>query len=128
MTYQEIPWRIIVMDTRTYTVFKDEHPVAEGHVLFVPKDQKWEHLASCYKAAYMWGYEWVQDGFCDAFNVGQNVGEAAGQTVEYPHVHLIPRRKRDCIDPTGGVRNVIPGKGNYLHQEDVDFVDKNLNT
>jgi diadenosine tetraphosphate (Ap4A) HIT family hydrolase len=42
-----------------------------------------------------------------------NWGEAAGQTVAYPHVHLIPRRKGDVEDPVGGVRNTIPGKGNY---------------
>jgi len=31
----------------------------------------------------------------------------------YPHVHLIPRRKGDMVDPRGGVRHVIPHKGNY---------------
>ena len=31
----------------------------------------------------------------------------------YPHVHLIPRRKGDMEDPRGGVRHVIPEKGNY---------------
>jgi diadenosine tetraphosphate (Ap4A) HIT family hydrolase len=33
--------------------------------------------------------------------------------VPYPHIHLIPRRKGDMEDPTGGVRHVIPEKGNY---------------
>jgi diadenosine tetraphosphate (Ap4A) HIT family hydrolase len=28
-------------------------------------------------------------------------------------VHLIPRRNGDVEDPVGGVRNTIPGKGNY---------------
>jgi hypothetical protein len=28
-------------------------------------------------------------------------------------MHLIPRRKGDVEHPTGGVRNVIPGKGGY---------------
>ena len=65
------------------------------------------------EAAYKWGYDWVERGYCDAFNIGQNVGEAAGQTVDYPHVHLIPRRKGDMDDPRGGVRHVIPEKGNY---------------
>lgn len=32
------------------------------------------------------------------------------------HVHLIPRYAGDVPDPTGGVRNVIPAKGNYLLQ------------
>ena len=45
--------------------------------------------------------------------IGQNIGEAAGQTVMYPHVHLIPRRAGDMDDPRGGVRHVIPEKGNY---------------
>ncbi len=42
-----------------------------------------------------------------------NSGETAGQTVFHCHVHLMPGRKGDVEDPTGGVRGVIPGKGNY---------------
>ena len=54
-------------------------------------------------------------------NVGMNIGTDAGQTVMYPHVHMIPRRKGDCEDPTGGVRNVIPGKGNYKNDKKSGF-------
>jgi diadenosine tetraphosphate (Ap4A) HIT family hydrolase len=50
----------------------------------------------------------------DGYNVGINVGEAAGQTVMHLHVHVIPRYRGDVADPRGGVRHVIPGKGNYL--------------
>ena len=107
------PWTDVVLDTRDYVVYKDGFPVTEGHVLFVPKEQDWEHLSKCYKAAYAWGYDWVQSGYCDAYNIGQNCGSAAGQTVDYPHVHLIPRREGDMKDPRGGVRHVIPEKGNY---------------
>jgi diadenosine tetraphosphate (Ap4A) HIT family hydrolase len=42
-----------------------------------------------------------------------NMGTAAGQTVMYPHVHVIPRRQGDAEDPVGGVRGVIPGQANY---------------
>jgi diadenosine tetraphosphate (Ap4A) HIT family hydrolase len=111
------PWTDVVVDTREYTVYRDQYPVTEGHVLFVPKEQDWEHLAKCYKAAYAWGYDWTQSGYCEAFNIGQNCGEAAGQTIDWPHVHLIPRRKGDMKDPTGGVRHVIPEKGNYKTNE-----------
>ena len=47
------------------------------------------------------------------YNVGVNIGEAAGQTVMHLHIHLIPRYPGDTSDPTGGIRNVIAGKGNY---------------
>lgn len=50
----------------------------------------------------------------DGYNIGINAGEAAGQTVMHLHVHVIPRYRGDVDDPRGGVRHVIPGKGNYL--------------
>ncbi|MGB8853527.1 MAG: DEAD/DEAH box helicase family protein [Pirellulales bacterium] len=50
----------------------------------------------------------------DGYNVGFNAGAAAGQTVPHVHVHVIPRYAGDMGDPRGGVRHVIPGKGNYL--------------
>jgi diadenosine tetraphosphate (Ap4A) HIT family hydrolase len=40
----------------------------------------------------------------DEFNVGLNDGPSAGQTVMHAHVHVIPRRKSDVVDPRGGVR------------------------
>ena len=113
MQYSEVPWKDILVDTKQFTVFKDKYPVTEGHVLFVPKVEDWEHLTECFKAAYKWGYDWVERGYCDAFNIGQNVGKEAGQSVMYPHVHLIPRRKGDMDNPKGGVRGVIPHKQKY---------------
>ena len=50
----------------------------------------------------------------DGYNVGFNAGAAAGQTVPHVHVHVIPRYAGDMADPRGGVRHVIPAKGNYL--------------
>lgn len=47
------------------------------------------------------------------YNIGINVGDVAGQTVSHVHVHLIPRYKGDVQNPRGGVRNIIPGKGDY---------------
>lgn len=49
----------------------------------------------------------------DGYNVGLNAGEAAGPTVMHLHVHVIPRYRGDMHDPRGGVRHVIPSKGNY---------------
>jgi diadenosine tetraphosphate (Ap4A) HIT family hydrolase len=50
----------------------------------------------------------------DGFNVGINTNGSAGQTIPHVHIHLIPRYINDVDDPIGGVRNVIPDKGNYL--------------
>ena len=51
----------------------------------------------------------------DGFNIGINVGEAVGQTINHLHLHLIPRYSGDVSDPRGGVRHVIPSKGNYFN-------------
>jgi diadenosine tetraphosphate (Ap4A) HIT family hydrolase len=70
-------------------------------------------LTDAFEDAVQYGKRKVEEGLWDGFNVGLNYGEAAGQTVPWPHIHLIPRRKGDVEDPVGGVRNTIPGKGNY---------------
>ena len=54
-----------------------------------------------------------QDTTVTGFNVGINAGASAGQTVFHVHVHLIPRRDGDVVDPRGGVRGVIPSKQRY---------------
>lgn len=108
------PWKEIVFRTKNYWVFADGFPVAEGHLLFVPTEESMDCLWDCYKAAYQFGFNGIDLEKWDAFNIGQNVGIAAGQTVMYPHVHMIPRKQGDVDDPRGGVRHVIPNKANYI--------------
>jgi diadenosine tetraphosphate (Ap4A) HIT family hydrolase len=55
----------------------------------------------------------ASDPDIEGFNVGINIGEVAGQTIFHCHVHLIPRRRGDVVNPRGGVRAVIPAKANY---------------
>ena len=109
------PWDLKVGEYSDYhvSVFQDRYPVTQGHLLFVPQYNTDEVITDCFESAMRHGRRMVQDGECDAFNVGINMGEAAGQTVMYPHVHLIPRRLGDCADPVGGVRGVIAGQANY---------------
>lgn len=111
------PWKEILHRTKQFWIFQDGFPVSKGHLLFVPTTTNSECLEACYRAAYKWGHDGVELGRWDGFNIGQNVGTAAGQTVMYPHVHMIPRRKGDVEDPRGGVRHVIPCKGNYLNDQ-----------
>ena len=107
------PWTEIEYRTKDFWVFRDAYPVTPGHLLFVPTSLEGPSLWECYKAAYKFGFEGIESQRWDGFNVGQNVGESAGQTIMYPHVHMIPRRIGDMKDPRGGVRHVIPEKGNY---------------
>lgn len=109
------PWDLIVdeLSTEHVSVFRDRFPVTQGHLLFVPRTNTDEGVIVCMGMALMTGQQMVLKGECDAFNVGINMGPAAGQTVMYPHVHLIPRKQGDCADPIGGVRGVISGQANY---------------
>jgi diadenosine tetraphosphate (Ap4A) HIT family hydrolase len=107
------PWDDLIEEDFHVKVFADKYPVTEGHLLFVPKYNTTHVLSDALNDAILLGLKKLQAGEWDGFNVGVNVGMAAGQTVEWPHVHLIPRRKGDMEDPTGGVRHVIPEKGNY---------------
>ena len=109
------PWDLAVERLTDFhvAVFQDRYPVARGHLLFVPQYNTDAVVDDCFKSAMSEGQRMVATGECDAFNVGINMGEAAGQTVMYPHVHLIPRHNGDCADPVGGVRAVISGQANY---------------
>lgn len=107
------PWKNPVREDYYLAVYLDNFPVTEGHLLFVPKYNTIRELRDAVEAAVKHGTEQVVSGEWHGFNVGVNVGEAAGQTVDWPHVHLIPRRRGDMEDPRGGVRHVIPSKGNY---------------
>lgn len=109
------PWDLKVEDLSDFhvTVFEDRFPVTHGHLLFVPNHNTPSVITDAFESALRHGQSLVGSGKCDAFNVGINMGKAAGQTVMYPHVHLILRRTGDCADPIGGVRGVIFGQANY---------------
>ena len=109
------PWDLEVLTVTDFhvAVFRDRYPVTQGHLLFVPRFNTAGVIRDCFDSAIAEGNRMVAAGECDAFNVGMNSGAAAGQTVMYPHVHLIPRRVGDCADPVGGVRGVIHGQANY---------------
>ncbi len=107
------PWDNLVEEAYHVKVFADKYPVTQGHLLFVPKYNTVSVLMDAFESAVRDGIRLVNEGQCDGFNIGLNYGKSAGQTVGWPHVHLIPRRSGDMEDPTGGVRHVIPEKGNY---------------
>jgi ATP adenylyltransferase len=112
--------REIVAETQYSLAFLDSFPVSKGHALVVPRRHVttiWEMTNEEYADAFMLVRqvkEVLTERFTpDAFNVGINCGEVAGQSVWHAHIHVIPRYKGDVPNPRGGVRHIIPGKGNY---------------
>jgi diadenosine tetraphosphate (Ap4A) HIT family hydrolase len=100
---------------------RDAFPVSPGHTLIVPRRlvATWFEATDAEQHALLALAATVRDALevefrPDGYNLGVNVGAAAGQTVMHLHLHVIPRYNGDVRDPRGGVRHVIPGKGNYL--------------
>jgi len=109
------PWDLKIQELSDFhvAVFEDRYPVTRGHLLFVPNYNTDAVIIDCMESAMLYGRRMVADGECDGFNIGINMGPTAGQTVMYPHMHLIPRRAGDCANPIGGVRGVIAGQADY---------------
>ncbi len=111
----------MVAESELAYAVRDAYPVTPMHTLVIPKRHVRGYFglgqAELNACHHLLGHQRDtiarEDDSIEGFNVGVNDGETAGQTVLHCHVHLIPRRKCDVEDPTGGVRNVLPGKGNY---------------
>jgi len=114
------PDRLILAQSKLSLAFPDGFPVSQGHTLVVPKrhvESIWEMTPEEYTDAFdlvRQVRKVLEEMFApQGFNVGVNSGEAAGQSVWHAHIHVIPRYTADVPNPRGGVRNIIPGKGNY---------------
>ena len=110
---------IITSNDLAFAIF-DNFPVNPGHSLIIPKRlvKTWFEATLDEQRAIMSLIDIVKlrlddEYHPDGYNIVMNIGEAAGQTIFHLHVHLIPRYVGDMDDPRGGVRHVIPNKGNY---------------
>jgi diadenosine tetraphosphate (Ap4A) HIT family hydrolase len=113
--------REIITESATVYALLDKYPVSPGHTLIIPK----KHIANYFELPERSKHacwlvvdrvkELLNQRFKpDGFNIGINIGKDGGQTVPHVHIHLIPRYTGDVLDPVGGVRNIIPGKGKYF--------------
>ena len=103
--------------------FPDAYPVTEGHTLIAPR----KHVSTIYERALLeqrsvWDLvaevrQRLLTGLQpDGFNIGFNDGLAAGRTVAHAHVHVIPRRKGDVLDPRGGTRWPVAENAPYWNK------------
>ena len=99
----EIP-ASMVHSTQSLVAFLDINPLAEGHLLVIPR----EHVASLLDMTSALASEMSRDlpalaravkkaTGAEGVNLLMNSGKAAGQVVMHAHVHLIPRRVGDGL-------------------------------
>ena len=99
----------------------DSYPVSEHHCLIIPKrhikdyfDLSNKELVACNDLIQIVKNEIIKkDPSVKGFNFGTNIGKVSGQSILHCHLHLIPRREADVVNPQGGVRSVIPNKQHY---------------
>ena len=126
--FDDIPAGSRLYEDDHFFIIRDGYPVSPGHLLIVSKraavtffdlnDRERAALPAAIGEAKRLIEE--QHSLNPApipkpagYNIGMNCGEAAGQTVMHFHCHVIPRYRGDTPNPRGGVRNCIPGKGDY---------------
>jgi ATP adenylyltransferase len=112
----------IISENHLAYALQDKFPVTKGHTLIIPK----RHFPDYFSISQpeinsvnallkeVQNEAKTSDSSISAFNIGINSGSAAGQTIFHTHIHLIPRRKGDVENPRGGIRNLIPGMGDYI--------------
>lgn len=118
--FSKIPETEWLYSSEHFFIVKDKYPVSEGHLLIVSKElrqdffdlttEEKDELPSTITQAKSLIEKYHSP---DGYNIGMNCGEAAGQTVFHFHCHVIPRYNGDMENPRGGIRNVIPERGDY---------------
>jgi len=114
------PGREVLAQNEAAVAVLDSFPVSPGHTLVLPRrhvvtiwDFRPDEYELCFRLVRDLQSLLTTRFAPDGFNVGVNCGEAAGQSVWHAHIHVIPRYMGDTPNPRGGVRHVIPLKGNY---------------
>ena len=116
-----MPKERVISENELVYAIRDKYPVTPLHSLIIPKRHVVDYfsltkdeLLSC-DVLLKEVKDSIQsdDELVEGFNIGINSGEVAGQTIFHCHIHLIPRRIGDVENPRGGVRHLIPGKGDY---------------
>ncbi len=113
--------KILFENNLAMAVF-DNYPVTRYHSLIIPKRHVPQYFdlhqaetnATTQLISSVKDHLLSIDSSIEGFNIGINCGAVAGQTIQHCHIHLIPRRIGDVENPIGGIRNIIPGKGDYL--------------
>lgn len=109
----------VLSNATCYAIF-DLSPVAQGHMLIIPKrhaptffDLTAQERRDMNDLILRCKDRLDKSLMPGGYNIGLNCGVVAGQSVPHCHCHLIPRYQGDVQDPRGGVRGVIPDRQQY---------------
>lgn len=104
--------KIVAGELPSFKVYEDEHalafldihPVAKGHTLIIPKQhatnifdiesESWRHVAETVRIVARKMETALDFG---GVNLVMNNRDIAGQVIDHPHVHLIPRFTGDGL-------------------------------
>jgi histidine triad (HIT) family protein len=107
----EIPAEVVAREPEV-TAFLDVQPLADGHVLLVPRAHvaRVEDLAPAAADALFRAVVRLAGPVRDALGaagttIGINNGDATGQTIPHVHVHIVPRWEGDGA---GSVHSIFP--------------------
>lgn len=107
----EIPAEIVRADAGA-VAFLDVTPLADGHVLVVPREHaaRVEDLSAAAARALFDAVHQLAGPVCRALGaegttIGINDGACTGQTVPHVHVHIVPRRSGDGA---GSIHSIFP--------------------
>src|SRR5207247_8712326 len=107
----EIPAEVVAREPEVVT-FLDVQPLADGHVLVVPRahaasveDLKPAEADALFRAVVRLAGPVRTALGAAGTTIGINNGEATGQTIAHVHVHIVPRREGDGA---GSVHTIFP--------------------
>ncbi len=116
----EIP-AAVVFESETVIAFLDIGPLADGHLLVVPRehfaklsDMPGVRCAQIAETIPRMGRALLQVTAAEGFNLLCNEGSAAGQVVDHVHFHLIPRKKGDGLGYRWNAGKYAPGRDSEL--------------
>ncbi|KAI4329901.1 hypothetical protein MLD38_028234 [Melastoma candidum] len=111
--------RIIRGDSPAFKLYEDDkclcildaNPLCHGHSLIIPKchyssleETPPSVIAAMCSKVPLIGTAIKRAAGCDSFNLLVNNGAAAGQVIFHTHIHIIPRKARDCLWASESIR------------------------
>src|SRR5882672_2867487 len=107
----EIPAEVVLRE-REVTAFLDVQPLADGHVLVVPRahaacveDLEPAEADALFRAVVRLAGPVREALGAAGTTIGVNNGEATGQTIPHVHVHIVPRWPDDGA---GSIPTIFP--------------------